>query len=298
MARVDNNTRWADHRLVGAPEKKSLDEPDEVREFELGSLRMVKVGSQTVGRGTIQPGWRWSTHMRSIMGTPSCPVHHVQILLSGAFAYRMDDGTQILVSPGDVMDIPPGHDAWVVGDEPAVMLDIGGNVGALAVDQEHERVVTTLLMSDIVDSTPAAARLGDQAWRQVLAEHDRVIRSRLQRFRGTEITTTGDGFLATFGSAIGALRCAGAIVAALPPVGVEVRIGVHTGEISLIAPGEIGGIAVHAAARIMALAGKSEVFVSALTRGLTDGAELSFEDIGPRDLKGFDRPIEVSRLLL
>jgi class 3 adenylate cyclase len=279
------------------PERKSFDTPDELREVDHGSLRLVRVGTQTIGRGVLQPGWRWSTHMQPAMGTASCPVHHVQVLLSGSFAYRMDGGDEVLLTAGDVVDIPPGHDAWVVGDEPATMIDIGGNIGAIALGQEHERVVTTLLITDIVDSTPAAARLGDQAWRQVLAEHDRVVRSQLDRFHGTEVATTGDGFLATFSSAIGALRCADAIRSAVPTLGIEVRIGVHTGEISLIGPGEIGGIAVNATARIMALAGGSEVLASAITRGLVDGSDLSFEDVGTRELKGFDRPFEVVRLV-
>jgi class 3 adenylate cyclase len=229
------------------------------------------------------------------MRTESCPVHHVQVLLSGRFAVRMDDGEEVAFEPGDVMDIPPGHDAWVVGDEPAVLLDFAGNIDLLGLPREHERMVTTLLMTDIVDSTRAARRLGDAAWKQVLSDHNRLVRAQLLRFGGFEVNTTGDGFLATFRSAVAALRCAAAIPSALADTGIEVRIGVHTGEVEPIG-NDIGGLAVHAAARVMALAGPSEVLVSAMTAGLADGSGLAFESRGPMEVKGLDRPIEVYRL--
>jgi len=208
----------------------------------------------------------------------------------------MDDGEEIEFEPNDVFDVPPGHDAWVVGDEPAVLLDVAGNIAAFGVSQEHDRVVTTLLMSDIVESTLLASRIGDQAWKQVLAEHNRVVRMQLDRFRGNEVNTTGDGFLAMFSSAVGALRCATAIREAVRDVGVEVRIGVHTGEVEVL-PAGIGGIAVHTAARVMALAGTSEVLVSSVTLGMADGSGLVFAEHGSHLFKGLERPVEVHRLL-
>ena len=178
------------------------------------------------------------------------------------------------------MDIPPGHDAWVVGDEPAVLLDFAGSIDASALPREHERMVTTLLMTDIVDSTLTASRLGDAAWKQLLSDHNRLVRAQLLRFGGSEVNTTGDGFLATFRSAVAGLRCAAAILDALRETGLEVRIGVHTGEVEPMGS-DIGGVAVHAAARIMALAGPSEVFASSVTVGLADGSGLAFEARGP-----------------
>ena len=275
---------------------KSLDHPDEIRHFELGTGEMTQVGQHVMGRAVLQPGWRWSTHMAPVMGTPSCPVHHIQLLLAGRFAVRMDDGEEAEFSPNDVYDVPAGHDAWVVGDEPAVLLDVGGNIGAIGVPRENERVIATLLMTDIVDSTRHANRIGDQAWKQVLADHNRLVRFQLERFRGTEIATTGDGFLASFPSAAGALRCALAIRDAVKAAGIEVRIGVHTGEIERQGTG-VGGVAVHAAARIMALAGASEVLASAIAVGLAEGSGLRFEDHGRHEVKGFDRPIEVLRAI-
>ena len=176
--------------------------------FRRGPASSCTSGSLTIGRGILEPGWRWSTSLKPIQGTPSCQVHHLEILLAGRFRIEMDDGETAEFGPGDVFDVPPGHDAWVVGDEPVVLVDVFGNVGAIGVPGEHERLVTTLLMSDIVDSTRTAERLGDAAWKQLLADHNRIIRAQLDRFRGREVNTTGDGFLATFGSAAGALRSA------------------------------------------------------------------------------------------
>ena len=273
-------------------QRKSLDAPDEVRHFPKGTGDLVHVGSLTIGRGILQPGWRWSTSQKSIQGTPSCQVHHLEVLLEGRFRVEMDDGETAEFGPGDVFDVPPGHDAWVVGDEPVVLIDVSGNVGAIAVPGEHERLVTTLLMSDIVDSTRTAARLGDAAWKQLLADHNRVVRAQFDRFRGREVNTTGDGFLAMFGSAVGALRSAVALRDGVSGLGIEVRIGIHTGEVDVL-PNDIGGVAVHAVSRIMALGQQSEIIVSSVTRGLGEGSGLRFEDRGRHAVKGLEQPIEV-----
>ena len=281
---------------MGAIRRHSFNDPDGLRELPLLTVSLARIGSHTIGRGEVQPGWHWAEHLAPVMGTPSCPVHHVQVLLSGRFAVRMDDGEEATFEPGDVMDIPPGHDAWVVGDEPAVLLDFAGSIDLLGLPREHERMVTTLLMTDVVDSTRTARRLGDAAWRQVLSDHNRLVRAQLIRFGGSEINTTGDGFLATFRSAVAGLRCATAILEALRETEVQVRIGVHTGEVEPIGH-DIGGVAVHAAARIMALAGPSEAFASAMTVGLAEGSGLAFESLGAKEVKGLERPIEVYRLV-
>lgn len=275
--------------------RKNLDEPDERRAFQLGIGELTRVGPYMIGRGILEPGWRWSTHVGPLAGTPSCEVHHVQVLLSGRFGVRMDDGEEVELVPNDLVDIPPGHDAWVIGDEPVVLLDVAGNIEDFALRAEVQRVVTTLLMTDIVDSTKTATRLGDRKWRQTLADHNRLMRVQIARFGGSEIDTTGDGFLATFPSAVGALRCAAAVREPLRQLGVEVRSGVHTGEVDLTSAG-VGGIAVHAVARIMALAGPSQVFVSATTVGLAHGDRLAFSERGKHEMKGIERPMEVYEL--
>jgi class 3 adenylate cyclase len=277
-------------------ERKSLLRPDEHREPELAALDLAKVGTHLLGRGVMSPGWRWSTHMGPLMGTRSCPVHHVQLILSGQFAIRMDDGEELVLQPMDIVDIAPGHDAWVVGDEPAVIIDIAGNIGSIGVPQAYDRFLATMLFTDIVASTSTAERLGDSAWKQLLADHHRVIRSQLDRYRGTEVDTTGDGFLATFSSAASALRCAIDIRDAIRAIGLEVRIGVHAGEVELVGS-QIAGVNVHAAARIMSLAGPSQILASSIVRGLADGSGLSFADFGSHAVKGLERPIEVVELL-
>ena len=281
---------------MGRIRRKNLERPDEHRQTEMWTGDLTRIGSFLIGRGVLEPGWRWSTHMQPIMGTASCPVHHIQVVVSGRFAVRMDDGEEIELVPNDVVDIPPGHDAWVVGDEPAVLLDFAGNIDAIGMPREHERAVTTLLMTDIVGSTKVASRLGDAAWRQVLADHNRVVRTNLTRFGGIEVNTTGDGFLARFPSAVSALRCAASLRNAVGDTGLEIRIGAHTGEVELM-DGDIGGVTVHAVARIMALAEPSEVLVSSMTVGLADGSGLGFQSRGTHQVKGLDRPIEVHRLI-
>jgi class 3 adenylate cyclase len=147
-------------------------------------------------------------------------------------------------------------------------------------------------MTDIVDSTKTAERLGDRLWRQTLADHNRVVRAQLERFRGHEVDTTGDGFLASFDSVIAALRCAKAICAGVAEVDVRVRVGVHTGEVHATAT-DVSGIAVHAVARVMATAGASQVAVSAVSRALATGSDLRFRAHGRHELKGFAEPVDL-----
>jgi class 3 adenylate cyclase len=152
-------------------------------------------------------------------------------------------------------------------------------------DVVDDRVLATVLFTDIVDSTRTAAELGDRDWRALLDAHDAVVRSQLTRFRGREVSTSGDGFLATFDGPQRAIRCAMAIRDAVQALGIEVRAGLHTGECE-IRGNDIGGIAVHIGARISALAGPSEVLVSSTLRDLVYGSGLEFDDRGAHQLKG------------
>jgi hypothetical protein len=110
-------------------ELKSFGKPDEVRVFPKGRLELVKIGGATIGRGIYEPGWRWSTSVKPIAKTTSCEFHHLLYHVSGVLRIRMDDGTEFDCRPGDVSDIPAGHDAWVVGDEPVVFVDFEGMAG-------------------------------------------------------------------------------------------------------------------------------------------------------------------------
>jgi class 3 adenylate cyclase/alpha-beta hydrolase superfamily lysophospholipase len=152
-------------------------------------------------------------------------------------------------------------------------------------DFEIERVLTTVLFTDIVASTQHAASLGDREWRAVLDEHDRIVREQLRRFRGHEIKTMGDGFLASFDGPARAIRCAEALGDATSSLNVKLRMGLHTGECE-VRGDDLGGLAVHIAARIGALAGVGEVLVSSTVKDLVIGSGIDFADRGEHELKG------------
>jgi class 3 adenylate cyclase len=282
--------------LMSRIERRSLLDADEVRSWPGLTVNFLKVGSLSIGYGVVQPGWRWSTHMPKATDEPLCQVHHLQLLLSGRFAVQMEDGEYAEMEPNQVFDVPPGHDAWVIGDEPAVIVDFLGNIEQLGRPASRNRLVTTLLMTDIVDSTGTASRLGEAVWKQRLGEHNRHVRLRLERYLGKEVNTTGDGFLAMFASTVAAIRCAASIRDAAAEIGLPVRIGVHTGEVEML-PGDIGGLAVHAAARVMALGSASEILVSSATRGLVEDRGLRFESRGLHQLKGLPTALEVFALI-
>ena len=150
---------------------------------------------------------------------------------------------------------------------------------------DTERVLTTIVFTDIVGSTQRAAELGDLRWHDLLDNHDRIVRHELARFRGREVNTAGDGFVATFTSPSVALDCAKAIVDAVRPLGIEIRAGIHAGEAE-VRGADIAGMAVHIAARVAALAGPSEVLVSSTVREIVTGSRRVFTERGEHDLKG------------
>jgi class 3 adenylate cyclase len=146
-------------------------------------------------------------------------------------------------------------------------------------------MLTTVLFTDIVGSTRRAAAVGDREWREPLDQHHLRVRRQLSAYGGTEVDTAGDGFLATFGSPASAIRCGLSIGRAVRDLGMEIRAGVHTGEVE-VQGDEVRGIAVHIGARVAALAGSSEVLVSRTVRDLVAGSGLAFEDAGEHELKG------------
>jgi len=150
---------------------------------------------------------------------------------------------------------------------------------------EIERILTTVLFTDIVGSTARAASLGDQRWRSLLDAHDRAVREQLRRFRGREINTTGDGFVASFDGPARAIRCAEAIAGATGKLGMDLRMGLHTGECE-VRGDDLGGLAVHIAARVGAIANPGEVLVSGTVRDLVVGSEIEFSERGEHELKG------------
>ena len=190
----------------------------------------------------------------------------------------------------------PGMDHFFwVGDQAPMLDEIERFVEAIR-DQEADldRVLGTVLFTDVVGSTAKAVELGDGPWRDLLDRHNGTVRALLGRFRGTEVDTAGDGFFATFDGPARAVRCAQAITVAVRDLGLEVRAGVHTGELETVL-GKVGGIAVNIGARIGALAGPSEVLVSATVRDLVSGSGLVFEDAGEHQLKGLPDPWRLYR---
>ena len=150
---------------------------------------------------------------------------------------------------------------------------------------EVDRILTTVLFTDIVGSTEKAALLGDQRWASLLDSHDRTVRDTLVHFRGQEINTTGDGFVASFDGPARAIRCAKAIGDATRPLNIDLRMGLHTGECEVRGK-DLSGLAVHIAARIGALAAPGEVFVSGMVKDLVMGSGIDFSERGEHELKG------------
>jgi class 3 adenylate cyclase/pimeloyl-ACP methyl ester carboxylesterase len=173
-----------------------------------------------------------------------------------------------------------------VGDSGAVLDEVQEFLTGVRPPPEYDRVLATVLFTDIVRSTERASAIGDRAWKELLERHHAVVRHELGRFRGREIDTAGDGFLATFDGPARAVRCAQAIISQLHPIGLEIRAGVHTGEIELMDGGGVGGIAVHIGARVAAQAGPSEILVSGTVRDLVAGSGIDFDDQGTHQLKG------------
>ncbi|MGZ5307528.1 MAG: adenylate/guanylate cyclase domain-containing protein, partial [Actinomycetota bacterium] len=158
-----------------------------------------------------------------------------------------------------------------------------------------DRVLATVLFTDIVGSTDRASASGDRAWKDIVEQHHARTRALLGRFRGYEVDTAGDGFFATFDGPGRAVHCAQAIIRSVAPLGIQVRAGIHTGEVETI-DGKAGGIAVMIGARVGASAGPNEIYVSQTVRDLTAGAGIPFEDVGERELKGVPGIWRLSRV--
>jgi class 3 adenylate cyclase len=211
------------------------------------------------------------------------------LVLSGRLGTLYPDGTEIVYGPDDAFEIAPGHDGYVVGDEPCVQIMFAGTrpffdsflIGS------GSRVLATVLFTDLVDSTAKASELGDTRWRTLLSEYFVGARSELERYRGRQVKTTGDGLLATFDSPGQALRCAAAIRRLTQDSGLRMRAGVHLGEVELI-DDDVRGVTVHEASRIMGAAAPDEILVSGITRTIGETSGLQFEDRGAHALKGLE----------
>ncbi|MGL3108119.1 adenylate/guanylate cyclase domain-containing protein [Bradyrhizobium sp. BR 1432] len=181
---------------------------------------------------------------------------------------------------------------FCAGDSQRILDEIEEFLTGSRSHYEMERCLATVLITDIVGSTERACSLGDREWRHLLVRHDASVRREFARFRGKEIRTTGDGFVATFDGPARAVRCAEAVREAVRDLGLEVRAGLHTGEIEIL-PNDIGGIAVHVAARVAQLAAPGEILTSSVLRDLVAGSGLHFEDRGVHALKGLVEGVRI-----
>jgi pimeloyl-ACP methyl ester carboxylesterase len=183
------------------------------------------------------------------------------------------------------VEVPGREHLAYLGNQDAVIDEIEEFLTGIRRGPEPGRVLATLLFTDVVGSTERAANLGDTKWRDLLETHNAVVRKEIDRFRGREVSTSGDGFFATFDGPARGAHCALAVLDSLRSLGLEIRAGLHTGEIELVAD-DLRGIAVHVAARIASAAAAGEVLVSSTVRDLVAGSGLRFEDRGPHRLKG------------
>jgi class 3 adenylate cyclase len=278
---------------VSPVEVRDLGEPEAVVTYPLGASHQVRLAGTVVTRHVLQPGWSWEAYAQPEVGTASCELYHRGVVLSGRMGIRTDEGEEVVIGPNQVFDLPPGHVTWVEGDEELVMVDWAGGAGFDTPPGEGARVMATILFTDIVDSTAQARKTGDAAWKRTVTMHEDVVRTVLVRFGGREVETAGDSFLIVFDGAERAIRCGLELVEALAAIRVSIRVGIHSGEVAL--SGErVRGLAVHAAARILAEAGSAEVLVSRTTRDLAEGAAgLAFKSRGRYRLKGLEREHEL-----
>jgi class 3 adenylate cyclase len=220
-------------------------------------------------------------HVAPSISTPTLIVHrtddqvcHVE---NARWLARHIEGSSYVELRGDT------HPPWVDGDD--MMAEVREFLTGVREPAEPERVLTTVLFTDIVGSTERAGELGDRRWRDLIGRHHELVRRDLERFRGTEIDTAGDGFLATFDGPARAIRSAKAIAESVRQLGLEIRAGLHTGEVELTGRA-VRGIAVHTGARVASYAGPSEVLVSQTVKDLVAGSGIEFDDRGTRQLKG------------
>jgi class 3 adenylate cyclase len=183
------------------------------------------------------------------------------------------------------VELEGGDNMFSLGDSEALLGELEEHLTGVRHEHEPDRMLATVLFTDICDSTSRAAELGDRGWRSLLERHDALFRHALERHRGREVKRTGDGFLATFDGPARAIRCAASVAEAMNSLGIQVRAGLHTGELEVM-DGDLGGLAVHIAARVMNRAAPCEVLVSGTVKDLVVGSGIEFDDRGEHELRG------------
>jgi class 3 adenylate cyclase len=284
---VQDETRAAVFRMWGSGKAQHLVNPDMPwnEEIRASWARMERLAASPRTLALVTP-LATEVDVRAVLPTvrvPTLVLHHTDNAIippaKGKYiAEHIPDAKYVEL---------PGRN-WLHSVEPgwrASFQEIAEFLTGHQADVADDRVLATVLFTDIVDSTRKAVEIGDRDWHALLDAHDAVVRAQLVRFRGREVNTSGDGFLAMFDGPQRAIRCAMAIREAVQALGIEVRAGLHTGECE-IRGDDIGGIAVHIGARVSALAGPNDVLVSSTLRDLVIGSGLGFEDRGAHGLKG------------
>jgi class 3 adenylate cyclase len=264
---------------------RPVDAPFDDHAFQIWSARMARY-SATPSTYAEFERVTYETDVRDIL-----PNVHVPAACLRATGWDDDERALAVYNAGliagaKVVEYAGAAYVNYIEDPEPFVAAVEGFLASVRREQEDlDRVLATVLFTDVVGSTQKAAELGDQRWSELLERHSTAVRALLARYRGSEVKTMGDGFLATFDGPARAVRCARSICEAVKPLGLEVRAGCHTGEIELLGA-DVGGIAVHIGARVAALAGPSEVLVSSTVKDLVAGSGLAFSERGEHELKG------------
>jgi class 3 adenylate cyclase len=218
---------------------------------------------------------------------PSIRVPTLVMHRSGDSFIKVDHSRYIAskVPGARYVELEGGDNMFSLGDSEALIGEMEEFLTGTRHEREPDRMLATVLFTDICDSTRKAAEMGDRGWRFLLERHDALFRQALARHRGREVKRTGDGFLATFDGPARAIRCAASVADAMGSLGLQVRAGLHTGELEVM-DGDLGGLAVHIASRVMGHAGPNEVLVSGTVKDLVVGSGIDFEERGERELRG------------
>lgn len=284
-------------RFVARLQRRRFTESKDVRHPPNGTIEVVELDDRVVARIAWAPGWRWSKDLKPIAGTDACMSHHVGLSLTGRLRIQMEDGVEMELGPGDVFEIPPGHDAWVIGDEPYVSVDFEALRGFAAPGvTAGRRILASILITDIVESTALAVSHGAAGWREIVRSQNKIVERAVDQGGGRLVKTTGDGVIALFDSAERAIATAVRLIEAVHPLGLRIRTTVHSGEVE-VTERDVVGVVVHAASRMLGLARPDEVVVSATVRDLVDGTGLTFEDFGLHELKGIPGERQLYRLV-
>ena len=280
---AEMRTRWGIDYQVGPPPRLApslSDDPDFVHFY-----RHYQQLSASPGVAATLAGTAFTDDVRAVLPlvqAPTLVLHRsndrIVTTHHGEYIAAHVKGARYLELPGD-------DHLWFSGDTDAMIDEVQEFLTGVRRPVPAERILSTVLFTDIADSTHLAATLGDKRWEQLLDEHHALIRRQLARFRGTEVKTTGDGFLATFDGPARAIHCACAIRDGVRSLGIEVRAGVHAGEVAIHGR-DISGIAVHIGARVTDLAKAGDVLVSSTVRELVAGANIDFVERGEHELRG------------